>query len=267
MAARDAPFEAAMENMANGTVRPCIATSLSESQTDMDEGDAAKLKELAKDVTATAYMTGADTTFSAVLAFLLAMINFPEVQKKAQAELDLVIGPGRLPDFEDRSALPYVEALVKECLRWHVVVPLGLSHRITADQVYNGYLIPKGTIIIPNAWGISRDPVEYPEPEEFRPERFLDPNVRDPSTFVFGAGRRICAGRHFADASLFIVVASILHTLTIEAPLDESGHPVSVEPKVTTHMFLSYPEPFKCRIKPRSAQAESLVWAEEHCEN
>ncbi|KAI0674473.1 CyP450 monooxygenase [Trametes maxima] len=263
LAMRDVPFDAVKEDMANGTARPSIAASLLEKQAELDDAAAvAEHEEVSRDITALAYVTGADTTFSSVVAFFLAMTNFPEVQAKAQAELDAVVGPERLPHFDDRPSLPYIDALVKECLRWHVVVPLSLPHRTTEDEVYNGYFIPKGTLILSNTWALSRDPEEYPDPEAFRPERFLNPKTRDPTTFIFGAGRRVCAGRHFADASLFIIVASVLHTLSIEPPLDALGKPVKPEPKVTTHMLLSYPKPFKCRIKPRSAQAETLIWAE-----
>ncbi|KAI8982788.1 CyP450 monooxygenase [Trametes punicea] len=241
LALRDVPFDAVKENMANGT---------------------APHEELSRDITAVACLTGADTTFSDVVAFFLAMVNNPDVQKKAQAELDAVVGPNRLPDFEDRASLPYINAIVKECLRWHVVVTLGLPHCTIADEVYNGYHIPKGTVVVTNAWGLSRDPDEYADPEEFRPERFLDPNTRDPTAFVFGNGRRICAGRHFADASLYIIVASVLHTLDIEPPLDVFGKAVHVDPRVTTNMLLSYPEPFKCRIRPRSAQARELIYGQ-----
>ncbi|KAI9057429.1 CyP450 monooxygenase [Trametes sanguinea] len=254
LAHRNVPFDAAVENMANGTGRPCIVSSFLEKQARLD-GEAAKAhEEMSRDISALAYLN--------VVAFFLAMTIYPDVQRKAQAELDAVVGLNRLPTFEDRDSLPYVNALVKECFRWHVVVTLGIPHRTIADTTYNGYLIPKGTVIVTNTWGISRDPGEYPDPEEFRPERFLDPKTRDPMAFVFGSGRRICAGRHFADASLFIIVASVLHTLNIEPPQDEHGKPIHVEPKVTTDMLLSYPEPFKCRITPRSIQTEGLINAE-----
>jgi cytochrome P450 len=80
------------------------------------------------------------------------MALFPEVQKRAQDEIDRVVGRGRLPEFTDRENLPYVDAVVKEALRWHPIGPMGLPHRTTADDVYNGYLIPKGSLILPNIW-------------------------------------------------------------------------------------------------------------------
>ncbi len=76
----------------------------------------------------------------------------PEVQKKAQEELDRVVGPTRLPEYADRKNLPYVNAIVKETLRWHVVGPLGLPHVNDADDEYKGYVIPKKSIVMVNVW-------------------------------------------------------------------------------------------------------------------
>ena len=88
-------------------------------------------------------------TNSAAMCFILAMALYPDVQKKAQAELDLHVGSKRLPTFEDYSILPYVRAIILECMRWHAAVPLGVSHYLIADDEYNGYRIPKGTTVIP----------------------------------------------------------------------------------------------------------------------
>lgn len=82
----------------------------------------------------------------------MAMAMHPDVQAKAQAELDAVVGPNRLPEHSDRDALPYVNAVAKEALRWQNVVPLGVVHRSMADDEYRGYFLPKGTIVLPNVW-------------------------------------------------------------------------------------------------------------------
>ena len=76
----------------------------------------------------------------------------PEVQKKAQRELDEVIGSSRLPVFADKSSLPYIDAIMKECLRWQPVVPLGAARKSTIDDEYKGYLIPKGAVVMVNQW-------------------------------------------------------------------------------------------------------------------
>ena len=80
------------------------------------------------------------------------MSLFPEVQRKAQAELDSAVGPNRLPDYSDREAFPYVNAIVKEALRWQPVLPLSLPHFTMEDMEYSGYFIPKGTVLMPNSW-------------------------------------------------------------------------------------------------------------------
>ena len=87
-------------------------------------------------------------------AFILAMTLWPSIQKRAQAELDSVLGPSwaRLPTFSDRAKLPYISALVLEVLRWNPAVPLGLAHRVTQDDVYRGYVVPKGTVVWANIW-------------------------------------------------------------------------------------------------------------------
>src|SRR5947209_6434347 len=83
------------------------------------------------------------------------MILYPEVQRKAQEEIDKVVGTRRLPGFDDRGNVPYVDAIVKEVLRWHPVGPMGLPHVTTDDVIFNGYLIPKGALIIA-IFGIAR---------------------------------------------------------------------------------------------------------------
>ena len=85
-------------------------------------------------------------------AFFLAMIKFPDHQRRAQAELDAVVGPDRLPDFSDRDSLPYVNALLKECVRWHTVLPLAIPHAATNEQEFNGLRIPAGSVLVANVW-------------------------------------------------------------------------------------------------------------------
>jgi cytochrome P450 len=115
-----------------------------------------------------------------VQTIFLAMALYPEVQKKAQAEIDAVVGPNRLPDFHDRPSLPYINAVIKESSRWNLVLPLGRffvtviitiltssqgsPHVSTIDDEYNGFFIPKGTIVTANAWLVRPlNPIFCPE--------------------------------------------------------------------------------------------------------
>ena len=127
--------------------------------------------------------------------FFLAMALNPQVAKKAQEELDRVVGKGELPDFSHKDRLPYIDALVKEVLRWSPPLPFGLANRAMQDDVYRGYFIPAGATVIQNVWAIFRDPKIYPDPEAFNPDRFLkdgkiNPLALNPEDRVFGAGRR-----------------------------------------------------------------------------
>ena len=90
--------------------------------------------------------------FATMQRFFLAMNLHPDVQKKAQAELDAVVGPNRLPELSDRDQLPYVTAIVKETLRWYPAVPLGVAHCTVADDVYRGFFIPAGATVVVNSW-------------------------------------------------------------------------------------------------------------------
>ena len=117
------------------------------------------------------------------------MVLFPDVQKKAQEELDRIVSGDRLPSFADKSALPYISCLIWECLRWYPVTPMGVAHYLNQDDEYNGYRIPKGSTILANVWyekgiliilfttnlsnrGIFHDEQMYPEPFRFNPDRF-----------------------------------------------------------------------------------------------
>ena len=98
-------------------------------------------------------------TFAMLQAMFVAMSLYPDVQKKAQTELDAVVGRDRLPKIEDREALVYINALVKELLRWHNVTPLGIAHRTIEDDEFQGFFIPGGTVLVANVWFVRIDSV------------------------------------------------------------------------------------------------------------
>lgn len=83
--------------------------------------------------------------------FFLAMTLYPDIQRKAQQELDVIVGLDRLPELDDRDSLVYTNAIVMECLQWHPATPLAMPHRTMADDEYRGYFIPKGTIVLGNS--------------------------------------------------------------------------------------------------------------------
>lgn len=207
------------------------------------------------------YLGGADTTVSSLMTFFLAMTLFPDVQKRAQEEIDRVIGSNRLPVSSDKTSLPYVEAIVKETHRWHPVLPTGLPHAASRDDDINGYRIPKGALILTNTWWFTHDPAVYPDPMAFRPERFITTETHtaepDPRAWVFGYGRRICPGRYVADNALLITIAQVLAVFKIEK-LVENGK--TVEPTVGFEPgLLSHPKPYRTSVTPRSEKHRELI--------
>ncbi|KAJ3547606.1 hypothetical protein NM688_g5385 [Phlebia brevispora] len=208
---------------------------------------------------------GADTSVSAVYSFFLAMTLYPDVQRKAQEEIDKVVGTDRLPTSADRDALPYVDALVTEVLRWITIAPIGAPHCVAEDDEHAGYHIPKGAKILPNIWAFLHDPEVYEDPFEFNPSRFIPqegkPAAPDAREYCFGFGRRICPGVHLADASIWLSCAWSLAVFNISKKVEDGK---IVEPVVdSTDGAINHPLPFKCTIKPRSAKAESLILSED----
>lgn len=205
------------------------------------------------------YGAAADTTAITLTCFTAAMIQYPKVQKKAQEEIDRVIGTNRLPTITDREKLPYLNAVVKETLRWWPIAPMGFPHTATDDVEFNGMLIPKGAVIQPAVWWFLHDPEVYAYPERFEPERFLAPrNEPDPSGVTFGFGRRVCPGRFFADNGIFLNVAKTLAVFDLERGVDEEGRAVGVDVRPKSGV-LTYPTEFKYRLTPRSEEHVRLL--------
>ncbi|KAG2147440.1 cytochrome P450 [Suillus bovinus] len=213
----------------------------------------AQQEEITKWCSQGIYGGGLDTTSSTLTSFILAMVLYPDVQKRAQAEIDAIVGQDRFSAFEDREKLPYIGALMQELLRWAPVAPQGIPHHAMKEDVYEGYRIPKGTTVIANILSMSRDKTMYPDPLEFRPERFLGPSPQlDPRKFIFGFGRRRCPGSHFAEASLYINISCILAAFTIGMPLDARGKEITPPVEFENSGPLWFPKPFKCRFIPRN---------------
>ncbi|KZP27823.1 cytochrome P450 [Athelia psychrophila] len=251
----EVPFDQVKRAMADGTAQPSFALNCLQR---INLGGDVEAQETAiKGCAATMFGAGADTTVSTLATFFLAMMKYPEVQAKAQRELDSVLGFGQLPDFGDEDSLPYITAMVKECLRWEVVSPIAVPHLSTADDEYKGYHIPAGTLVIPNSWAVLNDENTYPDPFTFNPDRFMTDGNLDPEA-AFGYGRRICPGRHMARDTIWINIGCILACFNIEKPLDAHGN--TVEPSVNyISQLVRHPEAFDCRFKPRSKYVEDMI--------
>ncbi|KAF8190347.1 cytochrome P450 [Mycena galopus ATCC 62051] len=249
------PFNVLKSKMATNDYVPSIGSKILTSGEANDE-------TAVRQATAAMFANGSAATVSVLSTFILAMRLYPDVQAKAQKEIDRVVS-GRLPNFSDETSLPYITAIIRELGRWNPVVPLAFPHMLSTDDTYNGYHLKAGSVVFPNSWAILHDPAVYPEPHVFKPERFLtddgklDFKVRDPEA-PWGFGRRTCPGRRLANASLFITIASVLATFDISAAVDTNGRIIEPSGEYGSGM-LRYPKPFECNIKPRGGKAAALV--------
>jgi cytochrome P450 len=174
---------------------------------------------------------GFETTATTLMWWIFAMVAFPEVQCRAQAELDTVVGRARLPTFADAPRLPYVRAIIKEVIRWRPVVRLA-DHAVTEDDLYEGMFIPKGATCTANIWHCNHDRAVFgDDADDFKPERHLGDNgellpgpkeTNQEGHVSFGFGRRICVGKHLANDSLFILTTRILWATNLMCVQDEN---------------------------------------------
>jgi cytochrome P450 len=261
---RDLPFQYAQEHMAENLSLDQVSMVSDNLQRMENQDEASKpiFETALKKAATTAIIGSYETTTSTLMTFALAMVLHPDVQRRAQAEIDSVVGEDRLPTFEDRASLPYVESVLRETLRWHPILPIGTPHATLSDDIFNGYFIPKGATVICNTWGISRDEKRYPKASSFIPERFLDVNNAltddDPAGYVFGFGRRGCPGRYTADASLWSAIVTMLATVEFSPAKDDQGKVIELTPQFTTGLTHS-PVVFPCNISARSRTLPELV--------
>lgn len=257
----DKPFEAVTSLGDRG--QSLISNLLDQRRWQLERGEDPEMSvDDIKGAAGAVYAAGQDTTWATMIVFILNMVLHPNVQLKAQEILDEVVGRRRLPTFEDRPRLRYIDYIVQETLRWCPVSPVGVPHRSLADDVYQGYLIPAGSHVYANARAMTHDARTYHEPEEFNPDRYVPTSEGgrgEPFPVgQFGFGRRICVGQHLADASVWIAMAGMLSTLTISKAIDEEGNEISPDVELTAGLT-SHPKSFQCRIEPRDEYALAAI--------
>ncbi|KAF8069217.1 cytochrome P450 [Lyophyllum atratum] len=261
----DTPFLKVREQAMNGMAEPSFtANHLNGKVETMSQADLDTLKFTA------GVINGGQFDISSVLStFFLLMARHPDIQAKAQQEIDSVLDSGTLPTFADRERLPFIECIIKEVFRWHPPTPL-ISRAVRGDDIVKDYFIPSGTYILANVWAFTHDPNVYPEPFEFKPERFLPNHSKlsqslppDPRLYVFGFGRRGCPGSELANNMIFIMLVTTLALFKILPAEDKDGNPILPEPNYTPTL-ISQPLPFECKIVPRSCEAiDLLIYASE----
>lgn len=157
---------------------------------------------------------------------LLYLIHYPEVQTKLHEELERVIGPNRLPELKDQECLHFLKATITETQRLSSALPLLVPRKTTVDTNLQGYFIPKDTFVFPNAWSLHHNPDIWEDPEDFKPERFLDKDGAfvppDEDHFApFGLGTRHCTGASMSKMMLNFMLSRLLHSFKVEKPPDQ----------------------------------------------
>ncbi|RYC64326.1 hypothetical protein CHU98_g1868 [Xylaria longipes] len=229
----------------DSNIAPCFCVDLLRIQSEEAVSD-----DVAAYLSGSLLQAGSETTSNILVAFVQAMVLFPEVAKAAQSELDRVCG-SRIPDLNDVPDLPYIRACAKETLRWMPGFMLGIPHAVTQDDSYMGYHIPKGATVILNAWAIHNDPKRHPNPRQFDPERYIDdnqtsvdsasnPDVTKRDHFAFGAGRRRCQDQ-------------------------ETGREITPDMDNLVEGVMQFPKPFQANIHARDGEKAKTIrqeWAQ-----
>ncbi|XP_074524026.1 cytochrome P450 2J2-like [Halichoeres trimaculatus] len=167
------------------------------------------------------FVAGSETTSTTLRWAFLYMAKYPEVQAKVQAEIDKVIGQSRQPSMDDRTNLPFTDAVLHEIQRISNIVPLSVPHMTNKDIKLGGYTVPKGSTIIPNLTSVLMDKNEWETPEIFNPGHFLNKEGKfvKPTAFIpFSAGKRVCLGENLARMELFLFFTSFLQHFTFSMP-------------------------------------------------
>ncbi|KAH9477562.1 Cytochrome P450 monooxygenase [Psilocybe cubensis] len=255
------PLDFVKSQMSKGTAAPSFVAEFLERKQTVGVSEAEEAAVLS--IAPTVYAGGSDTTVSALGTFIYLMAVNPDVQKKAQAEINSIIGSKRLPEFEDRPMMPYSEAIYREVLRWRSPGPVGLPHTAAEDDIYDDTHIKRRL-----GRAMTHDESIYSQPDIFRPERFFNADGTlndDDRVLTYGFGRRVCVGKHMASNILWMTMVSILATFNIEKARDEAGNEIEITDEYVDFGFLTFKKPFKCSITPRSVTAQQLV--EQACAN
>ncbi|KAI0027578.1 cytochrome P450 [Vararia minispora EC-137] len=246
------------KRMAIGEARPCLARTL------IEEKEHFGLSEAETSWAAgMMYVVGSETQGATLEWATLALAAHPEVQRRAHAELDAAIGHARAPRVDDRAQMPYIAAIIREVLRWRPVVPSAVPHMAEEDTWYEGMFIPKGSLCLPNIVACNMDPQLYgADAARFNPARFLDEkgqlkpslaDTKDEGHVTYGFGRRICVGRHVANDTLFVAVATMLWAFELST-VGEYDLDTYVDKGIS-----SCPKPFKCKFVPRFPDATAIL--------
>ncbi|XP_013911887.1 PREDICTED: cytochrome P450 2F3-like isoform X2 [Thamnophis sirtalis] len=207
-------------------------------------------EETMSKTTVNLFFAGTETVSSTLRYGLLILLRHPEVEEKLHEEIDQVIGGNRAPCMDDRSQMPYTDAVIHEIQRYADIVPMGVPHTVTRDIEFRGYRLPKGLNVIPLLCTSQFDPTQFKNPQAFDPTHFLDESGgfrRREAFMAFSAGKRVCLGEGLANMELFLFLTTILQNFRLKALTDPSA--IDISPESTG--LGSIPRPYQLCLLPQ----------------
>ncbi|XP_029663810.1 probable cytochrome P450 305a1 [Formica exsecta] len=195
------------------------------------------------------FIAGTKTT-TATLDFLFMQIaNHQDVQHKLHEEIDVVIGPNRLPTLEDRVKMPFTEAVFTESQRMWLVTPIIGPRRVLDNTTLGNYAIPKNVTVLMNVFYNNMNPELFPNPTLFKPERHLDKQGAyrmDQNIILFGKGKRRCPGEALAKSALFVLFVGIMQKYCLLPVPGEKSIKIEL-----TNGLINVPKPYQVLVVPR----------------